>query len=66
LKAAQANRSSRPISKKPFTKRGWWMAQGVDPEFKPQYHTHTKKRQKERKEIRRKNNYDIRTRKLSV
>jgi hypothetical protein len=23
--------------KKPFTKKGWWMAQGVGPEFKHQY-----------------------------
>jgi hypothetical protein len=24
-------------SKKPITKNSWWMAQGEDPEFKPQY-----------------------------
>jgi hypothetical protein len=27
-----------PISKKAFTKEGWWSAQGIGPEFKSQYH----------------------------
>jgi hypothetical protein len=31
-----------PISKNPSYKRAGGVAQGVDPEFKPQYHTHKK------------------------
>jgi hypothetical protein len=30
-KPAQANSSRDPVSKKPFTKKGWWSG----PEFKP-------------------------------
>jgi hypothetical protein len=42
---AWANSSTRdPISKKPSIKRAGGVAQGVGPEFKPQYHTHKKKR----------------------
>jgi hypothetical protein len=33
-----------PISKKLITKRAGEVAQGVGLEFKPQYHTHTKKK----------------------
>jgi hypothetical protein len=43
----QAKSSSDPISKKkPTQKRAGGVAQGVDPEFKPQYY---KKKKKERK-----------------
>jgi hypothetical protein len=41
LKPAQANSLQDPISKTPIThakKKAGGMAQGVDPEFKPQYH----------------------------
>jgi hypothetical protein len=38
LKPAQTNSSWDPISKKPNTKKTGRVAQGVDPEFKPQYH----------------------------
>jgi hypothetical protein len=44
LKPAQANRSQDPISKKPSQERAGGIAQGVGPEFKCQYHTHTKKK----------------------
>jgi hypothetical protein len=37
LKPAQTNSSRNPISKKPFTKKGDGVAQGVGPEFKPQH-----------------------------
>jgi hypothetical protein len=37
LKPAWANSSKDPISKKIITKRAGGMAQGVGPEFKPQY-----------------------------
>jgi hypothetical protein len=33
-----ANSSRDPILKKPFTKKTGGVAQGVGPEFKPQYH----------------------------
>jgi hypothetical protein len=36
-KAAWANSSQDPILKKPFTKRAGVVAQGIGPEFKPQY-----------------------------
>jgi hypothetical protein len=26
------------LSQKTLHKKGWWMAQGIGPEFKPQYH----------------------------
>jgi hypothetical protein len=32
--------------KKKITKKGWWKAQAVDLEFKPQHHTHTHKKTK--------------------
>jgi hypothetical protein len=35
-----------PISKKPFTKKGWGVAQGVGSEFKPQYCQKKKKKKK--------------------
>jgi hypothetical protein len=61
LKPAQVKSLPDPISKKSIThtkKRTGGVAQGVDPEFKPQYHTHTQKvmqgRKKERKKERRK------------
>jgi hypothetical protein len=40
LKAAQANRSRDPISKKTHHKKkgGGGVAQGIGPEFKPQYY----------------------------
>jgi hypothetical protein len=37
LKPAQKNSSRDPISKIPITKKGWWVTQGVGPEFKSQY-----------------------------
>jgi hypothetical protein len=37
-KLAQANSRQDPISEKPITKRDGGVAQGVDPEFKLQYH----------------------------
>jgi hypothetical protein len=40
-KPAWAKSSQDPILKKPITKRGWWRAQGVDPDFKPHYHKKT-------------------------
>jgi hypothetical protein len=43
-KPAQASSSGDPISKKThYKKRTGGVAQGIGPEFKPQYHTHTKK-----------------------
>jgi hypothetical protein len=43
-KPAQANSSRYPISKKAHhKKRVGRVAQGVGPEFKSQYHTHTKR-----------------------
>jgi hypothetical protein len=38
LKPARANSSRDPISKILTQKRAGGVAQGVDPEFKPQYH----------------------------
>jgi hypothetical protein len=35
LKPAQAISSQDPISKRNITKKGWWVAQGVGPAFKP-------------------------------
>jgi hypothetical protein len=45
LKPAWANSSQDPISKKKktFKKRAGGVAQGVGPEFKPQYHKKKKK-----------------------
>jgi hypothetical protein len=44
-KPAWANSSRDPISKKnPSQKRAGVVAQGVDPEFKPQYHKKKKKK----------------------
>jgi hypothetical protein len=37
--------------KNPITKRAGGMARGVDPEFKLQYHTHTKKKKQKKLEI---------------
>jgi hypothetical protein len=37
-KPARANSSTRPYLEKPFTEIGLGKAQGVGPEFKPQYH----------------------------
>jgi hypothetical protein len=48
-KPAQANRSQDPISKKPITKRAGGVAQGVGPQFKPQYCQKKKKNRKEKK-----------------
>jgi hypothetical protein len=42
LKPAWANSSRDPISKNPSQKRAGGMAQGVGPEFKPQYHKRKK------------------------
>jgi hypothetical protein len=42
-KPAQANSSQDPILKTPSQKRAGGVAEGISPEFKPQYHT--KKRQ---------------------
>jgi hypothetical protein len=43
-KPAQANSSARTyLKKKPSPKRAGGVAQGVDPEFKPQYHKNRKK-----------------------
>jgi hypothetical protein len=39
---AQENSLRDPISKNPLQIRAGAVAQGVGPEFKPQYHTHTK------------------------
>jgi hypothetical protein len=36
-----------PISIKPTQKRAGGVAQGVDPEFKPQYHKKKKERERE-------------------
>jgi hypothetical protein len=36
-KPARANSSGDPISKNSITKKGWWNAQGVGPEFQTQY-----------------------------
>jgi hypothetical protein len=46
LKAAWANSLRDPISKKPITKKAGGVAQGVSPEFKPQY---CQKKRKEKK-----------------
>jgi hypothetical protein len=43
LKSAWENSLRDPISKIPNTKRAGGVAQGVGPEFKPRYHTHTKR-----------------------
>jgi hypothetical protein len=43
-KPAQANSLQDPISKIPNTKKAGGVAQGVGPEFKPQYHKNKKKR----------------------
>jgi hypothetical protein len=42
-KPAWANSSRDPILKKPSQKRAGGVAQGVDPEFKPQHHKKKKK-----------------------
>jgi hypothetical protein len=42
-KPSQANSSQDPISKILNTKRAGRVAQGKCPEFKPQYHTYTRK-----------------------
>jgi hypothetical protein len=42
LKPAQANSSWDPIKKKKSQKRAGRVAQGRNPEFKPQYHTQKK------------------------
>jgi hypothetical protein len=44
LKSAEANSSQDPISKNPSQKRSGGMAQGVGPEFKPQYRKKKRKR----------------------
>jgi hypothetical protein len=44
LKPVQANSLQDSISKKPFAKRAGGVAQGVGPEFKPQYHKKKKKK----------------------
>jgi hypothetical protein len=49
-KPAWANSSQDPISKNPSQKRGGGVAQGVVPEFKPQYHAKKKKGKEGRKE----------------
>jgi hypothetical protein len=41
---AWANNSKDPISKTPSQKRAGGVAQGIGPEFKPQYHKKEKKR----------------------
>jgi hypothetical protein len=46
LNPAWANSSRASISKKPFTKRADELAQGVNPEFKTQYHKKKKKTRK--------------------
>jgi hypothetical protein len=43
-KPAQANSLPDPISKTPIKKRAGGVAQGVGPEFKPQYHKKKKKK----------------------
>jgi hypothetical protein len=43
-KPAWANSSRDPILKKPSQKRAGGVAQGVDPEFKPQHHKKKKKK----------------------
>jgi hypothetical protein len=50
LKPAWANSSCDPTSKNPSQKRAGGVAQGVGPEFKPQYH-HIKKERKEEKTL---------------
>jgi hypothetical protein len=52
LKPTQANGTCRPYLEKPHDKkkRAGGVAQGVGPEFKPQYHK-KKKKKKERKKI---------------
>jgi hypothetical protein len=37
LEVGSQAREIDPISKKPFTKKGWCSAQGIGPEFKCQY-----------------------------
>jgi hypothetical protein len=44
LKPARANSSRDPISKKPSQKRSGRVAQGVNPEFKPQHHKKKEKK----------------------
>jgi hypothetical protein len=47
-KSAQANSLRDPILKNPFPrKKGCGMTQDGGPEFKPQYHTHTKRNSKD-------------------
>jgi hypothetical protein len=48
LKPAKANNSGEPISKNPSQKRAGGMAEGVGPEFKPQYQKKKKKGKQER------------------
>jgi hypothetical protein len=38
-----------PISRKPFTRKGWWSGSRGSPEFKPQYckNKNTKKKKKD-------------------
>jgi hypothetical protein len=43
-KPVWTNSLQDPILKKKSQKRAGDVAQGVDPEFKPQYHTHVKKK----------------------
>jgi hypothetical protein len=33
----QIGKLGDPISKTPITKKGWWRAQGIGPEFRSQY-----------------------------
>jgi hypothetical protein len=46
FKSAWANSLWDPISKNPSPKRAGGVAQGVEPEFKPQYHKKIKERSK--------------------
>jgi hypothetical protein len=46
LKPAQENSSQDPISKNSSQKRAGGVAQGVGPEFKPQYQKKKKKKKK--------------------
>jgi hypothetical protein len=41
----------RSYLKKPFTKRAGGVAQGVGPEFKPQYHKKKKKKKRKKKNL---------------
>jgi hypothetical protein len=56
LKPAQANSSWDPISKNPSQKRTSGVSQGVDCEFKPQYH---KKQNQNQKTLFKLNNYSL-------